>query len=130
MKKNIQSQVCYHCNTQNFYYPLDNRDREVLVVNCCRCGRKNLIAGWEVSYTSEEEAKLEGISTIGSSKYIDIPLPENKQVEQNKPIVQQSTVQKIYEKTMDLSWIDGVLHQKCIDKYSRQEEWLPIQSNR
>lgn len=124
--KAIQGQKCYYCSTDNYYYPVDNRDREIIVVNCCQCGRKNLVPGWEVSYTSEEEAKLEGVSTIGSTRPPEITREIKKQVED----VKQTEKIGRWIKTMDLMWIDSVLHQRHVEASTGRDKWEKVASNR
>jgi hypothetical protein len=125
--KQIQVRQCVKCSTLNYYFPEDNRGGEVLVVNCCKCGTKNLLQGWEVSYTSEEDAILNGSQAFGVNDKVNIVTEKH----QKPNVVEVKELPIIHwEKTMELMWIDNVLHQQEIDKKTDNTRWQIIRSNR
>jgi hypothetical protein len=126
--KSVQSQQCSRCQQWSYYYPEKN-GQEVLVVGCHQCGHKNLIPGWEVSYTSEEDAKMNALFDQGRSSRQVITIP----VKQPAPVVkieEKPIVDEVWEVTMNLMWIDGVLNQQYRESVTGKVKWCRIPSGR
>jgi hypothetical protein len=127
--RTIQAETCPHCGAKNYYYPLAD-DREVTSVLCFRCRKTILIAGWEASYTSEEEAKLRGIRKCGCASIMEVAgnvssvkesVKKNEEVKASDPTLG-------FEPTCKLKFVKGVLHQLWGSRATGQSKWLPVPS--
>lgn len=127
--KTIQAERCSYCNSTNYYYPVNEQGREVLVVQCCRCGRNILVPGWEASYTSPEEASLNGIKVRGSLSQMEV-VGSNQLVRETIQKTEARQENDPYLGLEPTSYLkigkDGQLQQSWINRANGLRKWLPI----